>query len=365
MVPRFGFGFGFGLCVLAMCAGLCAACVHCPSALAQDDVRPAFAELGVQGADAIADRDSLIVLLHGLGSRGTDFQTMARRLSVRLPGAVVLYPNAPHVYDNGASWTGYSWFDMAGSQAQASRVAAREHLVALIDQAKAVLAMGEETPVVIVGFSQGGGLAVNVGTCGDVAVELSIAMGGVVDTFCPPLPSSRPGQADPGADSPSADSPGVSLGDAPNESFSEPPREPINEPPNEPPNEPMRESVSQPPSQPVSQRPSQPVSQSLAESSGESPSDVGTLGASRALTGGSDSQIEPKSIMMVHNRGDARVPMAWGERAHRELADMGHDVSFTLYDGNQHWPVPAAMADVENAIVAALRPLSCGRRDCP
>lgn len=240
-------------CCLCLC--LVSACGFCAQDVGEGQSgagRPAFEVLGIAGRDALGvDRTALVVMLHGLGSRGSDYDGMIARVSPQLPGAVFLAPNAPNPVENGAAWQGYSWFEMAGGRADASRVEARDHLAALIRRARDDLAM-PDAPVVLVGFSQGGGLAVNVGACVPELVDYVVAMGGVMDVFCP-------------------------------------------------------------------------------------------------------HQDNSPGFLLVHNVGDPRARIVWARRAAGELERLGHDVTMQEYVGDRHWPVPAAMADVERAIVAALR----------
>ncbi|MCG8440909.1 MAG: alpha/beta fold hydrolase [Caulobacterales bacterium] len=147
----------------------------------------------MQGRDAASGSPgSLVVLLHGYGSSGRDFAPMAERLSAQLPDAAFLYPNAPEPWPHAARRPGYSWFDFEGARAGETRAQAREYVTRLIAHVSSALAM-EDAPVVLVGFSQGGGVAVSAGSCAPDRVVLAVAMAGVVDAACdPPEEGARP-----------------------------------------------------------------------------------------------------------------------------------------------------------------------------
>lgn len=223
-------------------------------AAAPDATPPStLAAMGLQGQDAASgEADALVVLLHGLGSNGLDFAPMAERLSARLPHAAFYFPNAPTPRENGSPRPGFSWYEMAGGQAEQSRIAARDAVLDDIGRIRDALRI-EDGRVVIGGFSQGAGTAVFVATCAPRTFELAIGMGGVIDQACP--------------------APGLEA---------------------------------------------------------------------------------ETDIFMVHNAGDPRVPLAWGEAARDMLIERGWTPRLEAYPGDRHWPVDAAIADVEQAVIAAL-----------
>ncbi len=124
--------------------------------------------------------DSLVVFLHGFGSSGADFAPIAEAWSAALPGTAFAHPNAPLPMDRGDGQVGYSWFEFAGREAAPSREAARLTIDAMITEITDSWAIPDDR-VVVVGFSQGAGVAVNVATC---AGHHGVSMGGVVDTAC-------------------------------------------------------------------------------------------------------------------------------------------------------------------------------------
>lgn len=196
--------------------------------------------------------DALVVLLHGFGSNGTDFEGLADRIVAASPRTAVLHPNAPTPEPTGTARPGYTWFEFAGRNAASSREAARDHVRALIDEAAAALSLPDDAPIVVAGFSQGGGVAVHVGTCAPGDVALAVAMGGLVESACP------------------------------------------------------------------------------------NPADAAT------------------PVVLVHNDGDPRIPLDWARRSEAMLRENGFAPRLEVFQGDQHWLVPAAMARVEALILDAL-----------
>lgn len=108
--------------------------------------------------------DSLVILLHGYGADGDDLIGLADPLAPHLPNTRFLAPNAPQRCVNNPM--GYQWFPIPwldGTPEPAARVQAKEAyrlLDAWLD------ARSKETPperTVVVGFSQGTMMALQVG----------------------------------------------------------------------------------------------------------------------------------------------------------------------------------------------------------
>lgn len=125
----------------------------------------------------------LMVLLHGYGADGGDLIGLGRHWGEMLPGMLFVSPNAPSVCDHMPS--GFQWFPVAGAlpirkvgDAEAARPALVNFLMDLwaqtgVSPAKTVLA----------GFSQGGMMALHVGTALDQQLAGLISFSGA---FLPP-----------------------------------------------------------------------------------------------------------------------------------------------------------------------------------
>lgn len=105
----------------------------------------------------------LLVLLHGIGADGNDLIGLAPFYQTVLPGAYVVSPNAPFPFDMAPF--GYMWFSIAdfGPTTRLNGVrTAAPFLDAFLDGELARLGL-TEADLVLVGFSQGAMMALNVG----------------------------------------------------------------------------------------------------------------------------------------------------------------------------------------------------------
>ncbi|QEN89311.1 phospholipase [Labrys sp. KNU-23] len=107
--------------------------------------------------------DSLIILLHGVGSNGGDLMHLGDIWREMLPGAVLAAPDAPFAFDAGG--IGRQWFSVAGVTAHnrggrivAARAAFDATLRDVIDRHGFSERPGR---VALAGFSQGGIMALD------------------------------------------------------------------------------------------------------------------------------------------------------------------------------------------------------------
>ena len=59
-----------------------------------------------------ATPETLVIFLHGVGSKGHDLEFLAEALAPALPAPAFAAPNAPNLFDAGRS--GYQWFSVSG-----------------------------------------------------------------------------------------------------------------------------------------------------------------------------------------------------------------------------------------------------------
>lgn len=107
--------------------------------------------------------EALIVLLHGYGSNGEDLAGLAPYWAKALPGAQFLSPNAPEPVPGvpgGYQWFGLGGRDPAGREAGAKRAA--ETVDRFLDRELTRYGL-DESRLVLVGFSQGTMMALQVG----------------------------------------------------------------------------------------------------------------------------------------------------------------------------------------------------------
>ena len=105
----------------------------------------------------------LIILLHGFGSDGNDLIQLAKVWSQFMPEALFLAPNAPEVCTTSPS--GYQWFSLAAlskAEIDAGVIRASATLNSFID-INLRKYQRKEDRLVLVGFSQGTMMALQVG----------------------------------------------------------------------------------------------------------------------------------------------------------------------------------------------------------
>lgn len=104
-----------------------------------------------------------IILCHGYGGDGKDISTLAINWQRFLPDAIFLCPNAPEICS--VNPQGFQWFDLTSEKEEVileKSLLAEEKLSAFLDQALDNLQLGP-TNLVLVGFSQGCMMAIQVG----------------------------------------------------------------------------------------------------------------------------------------------------------------------------------------------------------
>lgn len=130
---------------------------------------------------------AVIVLLHGVGSKGADLAPLAAGLKAHLPKARIVAPDALEPFDQDGS--GRQWFSVRGvtEENRPDRVAAaRTGFDAMLS---AILnAEGAEddlSRVALVGFSQGSIMALDAVASGRWPVRAVVAMAGRLATSAP------------------------------------------------------------------------------------------------------------------------------------------------------------------------------------
>lgn len=106
----------------------------------------------------------VVVLLHGYGADGGDLIALGRHWAAEMPDTLFVAPNAPTPC--ALNPAGYEWFPLSGDQI-ASRIEGTEIAAPVIRQFLedlwAQTGLGPEQTVLI-GFSQGAMMALNIGT---------------------------------------------------------------------------------------------------------------------------------------------------------------------------------------------------------
>lgn len=117
-------------------------------------------------ADATSGKaTSLVILLHGYGADGNDLFGIAQALAPHLPNTAFRSPNAPEpcaVNPMGRQWFPISWLDGCSEQAMAEGAQrAAKTLHAYFDEAMAEEGIAADRTIII-GFSQGTMMSLNV-----------------------------------------------------------------------------------------------------------------------------------------------------------------------------------------------------------
>jgi len=123
---------------------------------------------------------SLVILLHGVGSRGDDLEVLARAWAGLLPDTAFAAPDAPFPFDHGGG--GRQWFSVTGVT-EADRPARVEAARAEFDRTIATI-LAERgfadrlEKVALVGFSQGSIMALDALASGRWRVAAVVAFAG-------------------------------------------------------------------------------------------------------------------------------------------------------------------------------------------
>ncbi|MBS7701127.1 MULTISPECIES: dienelactone hydrolase family protein [unclassified Chelatococcus] len=124
--------------------------------------------------------DSLVILLHGVGARGTDLDPLRDALRAHLPNTQFVAPDAPDPFDRGKPLR--QWFSTTGVTVvnRPQRVAAaRAGFDAIINDIVDVQGLKNRLDrVAFVGFSQGAIMALDAAASGRWRVAATVAFAG-------------------------------------------------------------------------------------------------------------------------------------------------------------------------------------------
>jgi predicted esterase len=141
---------------------------------------PTVAGLGLQGLDPASGKapKQLVFFFHGYTQRGAAMKPFAESLAKRLPDAAFVFIDGP--LDAGE---GKSWYVMRGEDPQNTRAAAKQLAVKSLQAAADGLKV-KPNDIVVVGFSQGGGMAFDAGACSSPDVKAIVSLAGVLESTC-------------------------------------------------------------------------------------------------------------------------------------------------------------------------------------
>jgi phospholipase/carboxylesterase len=135
--------------------------------------------IGHEGLDPASGKapKQAVLMFHGYTQRGVDMKVVADALAKRLPDAVFIFDNAPNTARNG-----FSWYDMQGDNA-ASKAAAKDLATGLVKTAETTWKLKPDH-IVAIGFSQGGGVALDAGICSKPNLKAVVSLAGVLESAC-------------------------------------------------------------------------------------------------------------------------------------------------------------------------------------
>jgi phospholipase/carboxylesterase len=134
------------------------------------------ASLGYQGMDPASGKapKQLVVFFHGYTQKGEAMKPVAEALAKRLPDAAFVFNDGPLDANNGKSW-----YVLRGEDANNTKGAVKDLAVKTVKTAQDGLKVSPANTVVV-GFSQGGGVAFDAGSCSTPDVKAVVSLAGIL-----------------------------------------------------------------------------------------------------------------------------------------------------------------------------------------
>jgi len=137
------------------------------------------ASLGMNGMDPRSGKapKQIVILFHGYSQRGVAMKSLADTLARRLPDAAFIFNDGPYPAEPGRSW--YLNRGVDPEVAKSSKEDAKQLAVETVTRASEGLKVPHDK-IVVVGFSQGGGVAFDAGSCSTPDVKAVVSLAGVL-----------------------------------------------------------------------------------------------------------------------------------------------------------------------------------------
>lgn len=134
------------------------------------------ADTGMQGLDPASGKapKQVVVMFHGYTQSGAAMKPLAQELAKRLPDAAFIFNDGPMTANNGRSW-----YVLRGEDTDNTRGAVKQIAIDTVNKASDVLKVPHDK-IVVVGFSQGGGVAFDAGSCVTPDVKAVVSLAGVI-----------------------------------------------------------------------------------------------------------------------------------------------------------------------------------------
>jgi phospholipase/carboxylesterase len=132
--------------------------------------------LGFQGLDPASGKapKQVVVFFHGYTQTGAAMKPLADALAKRLPDAAFVFNDGP--LTQGA---GKSWYVLRGEDTENTKGAVKAIAVDTVKKASDGLKVAPQN-IVVVGFSQGGGVAFDAGSCSTPDVKAVVSLAGIL-----------------------------------------------------------------------------------------------------------------------------------------------------------------------------------------
>jgi phospholipase/carboxylesterase len=134
------------------------------------------ADLGMAGMDPASGKapKQAVIFFHGYTQQGQAMKPLADTLAKRLPDAAFIFNNGPMTQGNG-----YSWYVLRGEDPENTKGAVKKLAVDTVTKVSEGLKVPHDQ-IVVVGFSQGGGVAFDAGSCSTPDVKAVVSLAGVL-----------------------------------------------------------------------------------------------------------------------------------------------------------------------------------------
>ncbi len=134
------------------------------------------ADLGFAGMDPRSGNapQQVVIFFHGYTQSGVAMKSLADTMAKRLPDAAFIFNNGPL-----PQGSGYSWYVLRGEDTENTRGAVKKLAVDTVTKASEGLKVPRDR-IVVVGFSQGGGVAFDAGSCSAPDVKAVVSLAGII-----------------------------------------------------------------------------------------------------------------------------------------------------------------------------------------
>jgi phospholipase/carboxylesterase len=134
------------------------------------------ADLGMAGMDPASGKapKQAVIFFHGYTQTGIAMKPLADTMAKRLPDAAFIFNNGPLTQGNGNSW-----YVLRGEDPDNTKGKVKDLAVGTVTKVSEGLKVPRQN-IVVVGFSQGGGVAFDAGSCSTPDVKAIVSLAGIL-----------------------------------------------------------------------------------------------------------------------------------------------------------------------------------------